>query len=140
MNRAATWLMGHSTKSLRSSPLRGGKSREARSRSSEGSDRAVKKLVSRIEVSSSSLRIELPTSDTTAVALPHEHVIEDRRARGGVRLRRYPSPAESLDQIAGIRRCDAHHSCLERDRRSFARPFWTNLGSVYAVQRLSLGS
>jgi len=40
--------MGHSTKSLRSSPLRGSKSREAGSRSREASDSGVASINSRI--------------------------------------------------------------------------------------------
>jgi hypothetical protein len=57
----------HGTKSLRSSPLRGGKSREVGSRSRKDSDSAVEKLVTRSKVLSTSLRIELRVSDTTAV-------------------------------------------------------------------------
>jgi hypothetical protein len=61
---------GQCTKSLRSSPLRGGKSRGVRNRSREDSDSAAAKLVTQLEESSTCLETELPVSDTTAV-VPH---------------------------------------------------------------------
>src|SRR5579864_4038555 len=72
--------MGQSTKSLRSSPLPGGKSREALNQS-RARRWQVESPVLRIEVLQPSLRKELSMSDTNTVSPLRQRMIEDMAAR-----------------------------------------------------------
>jgi hypothetical protein len=76
----ATEGVGHGTKSLRSSPLRGGESREPVASRDAASSR-WRAPVLRIEVSSTSLRKELPMSETNIVSPLRQRMLEDMAAR-----------------------------------------------------------
>ena len=117
---ADTSHLCHSTKSLRSSPLRGGRSQQ------------VESPVLRIEVSSTSLRMELSMSETNTVSPLRQRMIEDMAARKlnphtqrshissckrfAAWLKRSPNTA-TPDEVRRFQPLQPHLQILRRSRR-----------------------